>query len=294
MVGRALSERVKRQQCRRVANATMQKAVDEYHCEQAKPDGMRKLGYRPIADKYGISSTTLHSLVNGRPSMSAFNASKRKLTYAEERVLVDFILESSDQAIPLSLSNIAVHANGILGGRKEPVEPVGESWVPRFLDRYRDELQTHWSRPLATERARSLNKDAVKHWFELIKKKIIDKGIKEYNIYGMDESGFPPANQGVQRVVGRRGTKVQHKAGSANRETVLVTICADGTALQPTIIFKGKQLLKKWGDNNVSNASSVNIVSSIENGLTENLQPCSHGKRMDRWWSCSGLDDERL
>jgi hypothetical protein len=266
MVGRALSERVKRQKSRRIENATMQKAVDEYQREQAKPDGMRKLGYRPIADKYGVSRSTLHAMVNGHVSMSAFNASKRKLTHGEERVLVDFILESSDRAIPLSLPNIAEHANGILEGRKEPVEPVGESWVPRFLDRYHDELQTHWSRPLATERARSLNKDAVKHWFGLIKEKVIDKGVKEHNIYGMDESGFPPANQGVQRVVGRRGTKVQHKTGSANREnvTVLVTICADGTALQPTIIFKGKRLLKKWGDNNVSNASSVNFISSIE------------------------------
>jgi len=257
MVGRALSEHVKREEKRCVDNAIMQKAIDEYQREQAKPDGMRKRGYRPIADKYGVSSSTLHSLVNGHTSMSAFNAAKRKLTHAEEQVLVDFILESSDRALPPSLKSIADHANGILGGRKEPVEPIGESWVPRFLDRYRDELQTHWSRPLATERARSLNKDAVKHWYELIKENIIDKGIKEHNIYGMDESGFPPANQGVQRVVGRRGTKVQHKTGSANREnvTVLVTICADGTALQPTIIFKGKRLLKKWGDNNVSNAS---------------------------------------
>jgi hypothetical protein len=154
-----------------------------------------------IADKYGVSSSTLQALVNGGTSLSAFNATKRKLTHAEERVLVDWILESSDCALPPSLANIAVHANRILGGREVPVEPVGESWVPRFLDPYRDSLQTHWSRPLATERARSLNKDAVKHWYELMKEDVIDKGIKEHNIYGMDESGFPPANQGVQHVV---------------------------------------------------------------------------------------------
>jgi hypothetical protein len=72
----------------------------------------------------------------------------------------------------------------------------------------------------------------------------------------MDESGFLPSNKGVQRVVGQRDTKVQHKAGSANREnvTVLVTICVDRMALQPTVIFKGKKLLKKWENNNVSNA----------------------------------------
>ncbi|KIJ34366.1 hypothetical protein M422DRAFT_137152, partial [Sphaerobolus stellatus SS14] len=40
------------------------------------------------------------------------------------------------------------------------------------------------------------------------------------------------------------GTKTQHKQGSANREnvTALVTICAEGTVLQPTIIFKHKNL----------------------------------------------------
>ena len=189
--------------------------------------------------------------------MSAFNASKRKLTFAEERVLVDFILASSDRAMPPTLKKVTEHANGILEGRRTSYEPVGECWVGRFLDRYREEVQTHWSRPLATERAKALNKGVVTHWFELIKENIIVKGIKPENIYGMDESGFPPSDQGVQRVVGRRGAKLQHKAGSANREnvTVLVTICADGTALKPTIVFKGQHILKKWGENNISEAS---------------------------------------
>lgn len=81
--------------------------------------------------------------------------------------------------------------------------------------------------------------------------------MKPHNIYGMDESGFPPSDQGVQRVVGRRGSKIQHKAGSANMEnvTVLVTICADGSALKPTVIFKGKWILQKWCQDNVSGAS---------------------------------------
>lgn len=73
----------------------------------------------------------------------------------------------------------------------------------------------------------------------------------------MDESGFPPSDQRVQRIVGQRGAKRQHKTRSANREnvTVLVTICADGTALKPTIIFKGQHILKKWCQNNVCEAS---------------------------------------
>lgn len=73
----------------------------------------------------------------------------------------------------------------------------------------------------------------------------------------MDESGFPPGLLGRDRVVGARGTKTQHKQGGANRETVtaLVTICADGTTVEPMIIFKGKNLLKKWGQDNVARAA---------------------------------------
>ncbi|KZP22653.1 DDE-domain-containing protein, partial [Athelia psychrophila] len=86
-------------------------------------------------------------------------------------------------------------------------------------------------------------------------------------VYGMDESGFPPSNQGTSRVIGRRGTKTQHKQGSANREnvTAIVTICADGTTLAPTIIFKGHNFMTKWADDNVSHAS----ISHSENGWTD-------------------------
>ena len=68
---------------------------------QEKPKGTRR-GLRPIADKHQVNHQTLANLANGGRSMSAFNASKRKLGIGEEQVLVDFILESADRSIPLS------------------------------------------------------------------------------------------------------------------------------------------------------------------------------------------------
>lgn len=44
----------------------------------------------------------------------------------------------------------------------------------------------------------------------------------------MDESGFPMAYAGKERVIGGRGTKTQHKHGGENM-TAIITICADGT-----------------------------------------------------------------
>ncbi|KIM87838.1 hypothetical protein PILCRDRAFT_3567 [Piloderma croceum F 1598] len=83
----------------------------------------------------------------------------------------------------------------------------------------------------------------------------------------MDESGFLPSNQGWQKAIGRWAAKGQYKQGGADREnvTAIVTICADGTALTPAVIFKGQNIMAKWGDNNVLNA----FIAVSPNGWTD-------------------------
>lgn len=134
---------------------------------------------------------------------------------------------------------------------------IGDTWVGRFLERYRDRLQMHWSKPLDTQRAQSMNPEAKKKWFELLEEFVVKAGIRPEDLYGMDETGCPPSDQGTERVCGGRGSKTQHKQGGANREnvTAIVTICADGTTLRPTIIFKGQNFMTKWADDNVAKAS---------------------------------------
>lgn len=176
----------------------------------------------------------------------------------EERVVVDFCLESADQGFLLTHSNVYSAADGILTAwMGDDHNPLGHNWVDGLLICHWNELQTHWSKPLDTQWENALNSTNVKLWFDLVKSHIVDLQILPRNIYGMDESGFPPSNQGTDCVIGRRGTKTQHKQGSANREnvTAIVTICADGTALKPTIIFKGQSSMTKWADNDVLNAS---------------------------------------
>lgn len=49
-----------------------------------------------------------------------------------------------------------------------------------------------------------------------------------------------------------------------------MTICADGTVLSPTIIYKGKFFMRKWGDDNVVNASYVLTLELNDLSLTLN------------------------
>ncbi|RXW14229.1 hypothetical protein EST38_g11622 [Candolleomyces aberdarensis] len=125
---------------------------------------------------------------------------------------------------------------------------VSNSWVQAFLNRYHEILQSHWSKPLDTRQARSLNPEAVKSWFNLVEEFVVKAGVDPGNMYGMDESGFPTAYTGKERVVGARGTKTQHKQGGADREnvTAVVTICADGGTVPPLLIFKGKNIQETW------------------------------------------------
>ena len=182
-------------------------------------------------------------------------SNRNELLATKENLLVEFALGCSDHGLLVTHSQLANYANSLLEARiGSGYAPVGKNWTDRFIERHHD-------KPLDSKHARAMNPDVVKHWFDLVKEHISDKDIKPHNIYGMDESGFPPSDQGRQRVIGHCGNRVQHKQGGADRKnvTALVTICADGTALEPTIIFKGMNFMKKWGENNVVNASYVII-----------------------------------
>ncbi|KIO07658.1 hypothetical protein M404DRAFT_103207, partial [Pisolithus tinctorius Marx 270] len=64
--------------------------------------------------------------------------------------------------------------------------------------------------------------------------------IEQHNIYGVDEMGCQPAGGEQEYVIGawKTGPQYQQRGGSCENITVIVTICADGTATSPAVIFK--------------------------------------------------------
>jgi hypothetical protein len=254
----ALSQKAKKLQARQRRQAREAQAVEDWHLEQKKPEGQRRSD-RKIAEDHDIPQETFRRRIKGGKSIDEVNASKQKLSPAVEHVLVDHILMQADRGFPPTRKVIVKTANAILisQGRSDALIKLESNWIETFITRHRARIQGHWSRPLDTQRAQCLNPEAVEGWFDLILKFIVNTGIRPEDIYGMDESGFPPLDPRRMKVYGARGTKTQHKQGGADREnvTAIITICADGTALAPTIIFKGKNIMKSWGENNVAGAS---------------------------------------
>lgn len=255
MPGRALSDKAKRQKQRKLINNKYSNTIHEYRRQKHEQDG--KPSYRRIAAEYGVEYSTLRRLEQGGNSISAFNLTKQRLTTAEESILVNLILLAALQGFPKTHRTVAREANAILANRLGVFRPVGKNWVDNFLCRHNNALHTFWSRPLSTIRAKAVNPDNLKDFFDMIYKQIVAANVPPELFFAMDETGCPPERNLTQRVIGPKGSHRQHKQGTANKETitVLATICADGSALEPTIIFKGKNLMAKWRENNVSNAS---------------------------------------
>ena len=82
-----------------------------------------------------------------------------------------FMLESAIHGFPVGHCEIKQNTNAILQSKQGPdYEGVGKQWVFNFLTQHYDVLQPHWSQPLDTQRAKSLNPTAVKSWFNIVEK----------------------------------------------------------------------------------------------------------------------------
>lgn len=256
-MGRKASSIAHRRRVLRVEHdARMADAIKAYRKqEQTNPD--QKLSLRAIAHAHRVSPSTLGRLLNGGISIADFNRAKRHLTRPEERVLVAIIIDRARRGFPLTHRLIEENANAILRVWKGPTFKVGLSWVSRFLETHATELAVYYNNPLDRSRASGLNPTAVGWYFDTLEKLQRDHNIPTENWYGADESGVALGVTSTAEVIGPAGQKLQHQQQDGEREivTVLETICADGSMLRPTVVFKGKNLLSKWGKVNPCHAS---------------------------------------
>ena len=187
------------------------------------------------------------------------------------------------RGIPLTPTTLQEYASEIAEA------PVGASWVKRFLGRHPD-VKVRWTTSLEACRANSLNAPLVREYFNILNELVTKHDIPPENIYNMDEKGLL---LGIGRRVAAlvdRDQKTLYKVEDGSRElvTVIETICADGTALHPTFIFKAARQDLSWVHDNPSHAryvlcSNIKVyfnflvlvfVSPRKGGLTRNLAVC--------------------
>jgi hypothetical protein len=163
----------------------------------------------------------------------------------------------ADRGWPLTFKRLRDILNRILKTiHGDKFEGVGKQFVYRFVTDHSDELKTYWTRSLESQRGQAVNPSTHAAWMKLLGDSIEKYQFAPENIYGADESGFNPHILGRARAIGRTKKKALYQQNDAPRETttVMVTICADGTALPPAIVYKGDGYQVSWRENNPLNA----------------------------------------
>ena|SRR5258706_12089820 len=106
----------------------------------------------------------------------------------------------------------------------------------------------------------AINEDTINHWYTLLQEIINKYKIEPDLIFAMDESCcFLDKCTQKTRHIGPCGIRQQLALRNENLETatLIPIICANGSLLKPTIIFKGKQLRGKDQYSNPLNALYV-------------------------------------
>ncbi len=132
---------------------------------------------------------------------------------------------------------------------------IGESWSARFMRRHPD-LKVRWTTRLEQCHAKALNPTLVKEFYDLLESIVKEYNIPPHNIYNADEKGIQlGVGKRVAAIIDRDQKNV-YQIEDGNRElvTIIEAVCADGTALHPSVIFQGMRRNLEWGRDNPCHA----------------------------------------
>ncbi|TVY73850.1 hypothetical protein Focb16_v005405 [Fusarium oxysporum f. sp. cubense] len=208
-------------------------------------------GFSPpqAAQRRGVPRTTLIDRLNGRGAAEDQIQPRRRLSKSQEDRLAFWILRQESLGYAPSHSQIRACVMGLLRQQGEHPD-LGRNWVIKFINR-RADLKTKMGRRQEAKRFDSFTPRAV-HWYFDIRDGQYG-WIKPENTVNVDEggimTGFSKYSHLLLVVVGSADPK--RKAflkgpQTRNWTSFIEAVTADGRALVPGIIFKGKELQKQW------------------------------------------------
>jgi hypothetical protein len=121
---------------------------------------------------------------------------------------------------------------------------LGVNWVDRFMQRHPDELISKWTTGIDNSRHKADSGRKYSLYFNLLREKIEQYHVEPRHTYNMDEKGFLLGILGRSKRIfdrpsyeeGKRRSTIQD--GSREWITLLACICADGSHLEPALIYQ--------------------------------------------------------
>jgi len=243
----------------------------------------------------GLSKTTVTRRVAGRSTRTQARQKQQVLSPAQESVLLKWIKDltiggyspghlllreiaeeiRTDRSCTVHDASYNIFESTIL---PQPHFPLGQDWVPRFILRY-PHLKAVIGRRIETVRMDGATKPVLDAWFTAYANIITTQGIRQENIYNMDESGHSVGTMESTRIIIDSTLRTKHQAHPGRQEWVsmIECTCADQTMLKPLGIFKGHNILQSWIPDEVLNKW---FFSANSKGWTSNLHGVEWLKRV--------------
>jgi hypothetical protein len=166
------------------------------------------------------------------------------LSPQQELELVRYMQGLTDRALSRTREMIRNFASSVSGFDHS------DAWVTRFLNRNKDNLTSQWTTGMDRNRHQADSEYSYRLYFELLHRKIRKYNVDARHIYNMGKKGFLVGITSRSKRVFSKQLWPQKKVTAAlqdsNREwiTILACVCADGTALDSSIIYQGKGALR--------------------------------------------------
>jgi len=201
--------------------------------------------FRKLADKYGVSSSTLSDRERGGLTRQQSHAHEQKLTPAMEKALEDWCKKLDDWGFPPRMDLLRAMVGALAQIRAEEEEDpelahLGQHWLSNFLNCH-PSLSAKFSTQLDRQRAYGGNIPTLKDYFAKLLRLIRTRKIQPEDIFNMDEKGFIIGMSSKAKVICRTGRRPPWVMKDGTREmlTVIECCCAALYVLPSFVIFKG-------------------------------------------------------
>jgi hypothetical protein len=210
-----------------------------------------KFLYRAAEKLFGVSKDTLQQRHQGKMRSNAMVAEDRKLLSPQQEIQpMQYIEKLTGRSIPPTQSIIKNYAVAV--GKWEP----GDAWVTRFLQQNKDHLTSKWSNNMDRNRHHADTEASYCDYFKVLQAKIQKYNVDAQDIYNMDEKGFAVGlTSKTKRIFSKMLFEEKRKTaglqdGNWEWITILACICADGSEIDPAVIYAGKEdLCSGWVHN---------------------------------------------
>ena len=211
---------------------------------------------RAVAQKYGIPKSTLRDHLQ-RNSKKVGAGGPTVLTPDIEREIALTCTTLADMGYGLTKDLVEVVIYDYLKENDIP-NPFtggvpGRDWWQRFLKRW-PRLSERKPQHLSKKRAQAGNGDIINAWFDKLDEVFSSAGLDPHNpsvasrLWNCDETAFCTSPAAI-KLLAQRGSRTVHEIGGDSGHqyiTVLCGGCASGERLPPFILYKGKNIYKRW------------------------------------------------